>query len=52
MPNAPASFKDISKLTENEIEALMTELYEDPFFANIIELFMVQSEPVGPDYEY
>ncbi len=52
MPTAPVSFKDISEMSNAEIEALMMELYEDPFFANIIEIFMIQNEPIEPDYEY
>jgi len=39
IPQAPNTFEDISQLGEEDFEAIMLEVSEDPFFAGILSLF-------------
>lgn len=39
IPQAPTTFEDISQLGEEDFEAIMLEVSEDPFFTGILSLF-------------
>ncbi len=44
MPTAPTEYTDIAELNEQAAMGILEELSEDPFFANLLSMFMSGSE--------